>query len=385
MAVKRDYYDVLGVPRNASQEEIKRAYKRLARQYHPDINKSPDAEEKFKEINEAYQVLSDPEKRRQYDLFGHAGVSGVAGGAPGGVRVDVDFSGFPDLTEIFEEFFGFGPKGRTRRRRAERGSDVQVEVTLDFEEAIFGTEKTIEVARWEPCPRCHGTGAEPGTHPMRCPQCGGRGEVQHVQDSFFGRFVRVAVCPRCNGEGMLITTPCQECRGRGVTRRTRRVAVSIPPGVDDGTLVRLTGEGELGRNGGPPGDLYVRVQVRPHPLFKREGKNILLDLPINVAQAALGDEVEIPTIDGGTVKLTIPPGTQYGKTFRLRGKGAPDVRHPNRRGDMLVTVRVVVPKELTPEQRELFKALGKTFERTPSPQDKNFWDKLLDALADVLG
>ncbi len=388
MAVKRDYYEVLGVPRNATQEEIKRAYKRLARQYHPDVNKSPDAEEKFKEINEAYQVLSDPEKRRQYDLFGHAGVGGAAGPTgPGHVRVDFDFGGFPDIAEILEEFFGFSPGTGTgrRRRRAERGSDVQVEVTVDFEEALFGTEKVIEVSRWEPCPRCYGTGAEPGTRPRTCPQCGGRGEVQHVQDSFFGRFVRVVVCPRCNGEGQIITTPCQECGGRKVVRRARRVAVSIPPGVDDGTLIRLSGEGELGRNGGPPGDLYVRVRVRPHPLFRREGKDILLDLPINVAQAALGDEVEIPTVDGTTVTLKIPPGTQYGKTFRIRGKGAPDVHNPHRRGDMLVTVRVVVPRKLTPEQRELFRQLGQTLGKAPSPTDRNFWDKLKDALSDVLG
>lgn len=384
MAAKRDYYEVLGVPRNATQEEIKQAYRRLARQYHPDVNKSPDAEEKFKEINEAYQVLSDPEKRRQYDLFGHAGVTG--GAAQGGARVDFDFTDFPDITEIFEEFFGFPGFGtRRRQRRVERGSDIQVDVTLTFQEAVFGTEKVIEVPRWEPCPRCRGTRTEPGTRPARCPQCGGRGEVQYVQDSLFGRFVRVSVCPRCNGEGVVITTPCQECGGRGVVRRTRKVAVDIPPGVDDGTLVRLKGEGELGRNGGPPGDLYVRVQVQPHPLFKREGKNILLDLPINVAQAALGDEVEIPTIDGTTVKLTIPPGTQYGQTFRIRGKGAPDVRNPNRRGDMLVTVRVVVPKKLTPEQKELFMRLGQTFDRTPSPQDKNFWDKLVDILSDAFG
>ena len=379
MATKRDYYEVLGVPRNASQEDIKRAYKRLARQYHPDINKSPDAEEKFKEINEAYQVLSDPQKRAQYDRFGHAG---VGGGFPG--NVDFDFSGFPDLSEIFEEFFGFNMGGRQRRRRPERGRDLQVDVTITFEEAVFGTEKTLEIPRWEPCPRCHGTGAEPNTSPAVCPQCGGTGQVQQVRQSLLGRFVTVGTCPRCNGEGRIITTPCRECNGRKVVRRTRRVAVNIPPGVDEGTLVRLSGEGELGAYGGPPGDLYVRVHVQPHPLFKREGKNILLDLPINVAQAALGDEVEVPTIDGTTVKLSIPPGTQYGKTFRLRGKGAPDVHNPNRRGDMLVTVRVVVPKKLTPQQKELFQQLGATLGKAPKPDERGFLDRFLDALADAL-
>ena len=381
MAAKRDYYEVLGVPRNATQEEIKKAYKRLARQYHPDVNKSPEAEEKFKEINEAYQVLGDPEKRAQYDRFGRVGT----GGFPG-ANVDFGFGGLgpdiSDLTDLFEEFFGFGP--RRRRPSPERGRDLQVDVTVEFEEAIAGTEQTVTVSRLEPCPRCHGTGAEPGTRPTTCPQCGGRGEVRQVRDSFFGRFVTVTTCPRCNGTGQLIATPCSECGGRRVVRRSRRVAVKIPPGVDDGTMIRLTGEGELGRYGGPPGDLYVRVHVKPHPLFKREGKNILLDLPINIAQAALGDEVEVPTIDGTKVKLTIPPGTQYGKTFRRRGKGVPDVRNPNRRGDMLVTVRVVVPKNLTPKQKELLRELGETLGRVPSPDDRNFLEKMLDAIGDML-
>ena len=382
MTTKRDYYEVLGVSRHATQEEIKRAYKRLARQYHPDLNKSPDAEEKFKEINEAYQVLSDPEKRARYDRFGHAGVGQGAGG------VHVDFGDFPDLTEIFEEIFGFGGFGRSRRgargQRPERGADLQVDVTIDFEEAVFGTEKTIEIARWEPCPHCHGTGAEPGTSPITCPQCGGTGQVQQIRSTFFGRFVTTTTCPRCNGTGEVIPTPCHVCGGRKVVRRKRKVAVHIPPGVDEGTLVRLAGEGELGRNGGPPGDLYVRVHVRPHPIFKREGRDILLDLPINVAQAALGDEVEVPTVDGESVKLTIPPGVQYGKTLRVRGKGVPDVHNPNRRGDMLVTVRVVIPKELTPEQKELFRRLGETLGRAPKPDERGFLDRFLDALADAL-
>lgn len=379
MAAKRDYYEVLGVSRNATQEEIKRAYKRLARQYHPDVNKSPDAEEKFKEINEAYQVLGDPEKRAQYDRFGRVG-GGV--GYPG-PDVDFGFGDFgPDITDLFEELFGFGT--RRRRRSPERGRDIRVDITLEFEEAIFGAEKTISVSRLEPCPRCHGTGAEPGTRPTTCPQCGGRGEVRQVQETFLGRFMSVTTCPRCNGTGTIITTPCRECGGRRVVRRKRQVAVRIPPGVDEGTMVRLTGEGELGRYGGPPGDLYVRVHVKPHPIFKREGKNILLDLPLNVAQAALGDEVEVPTIDGDKVKLTIPPGTQYGKTFRLRGKGVPDVHNPDRRGDMLVTARIVIPKNLTPRQKELLRELGETLGRVPSPDDRNFLEKMLDAIGDIL-
>ncbi len=381
MAAKRDYYEVLGVPRNASQEEIKRAYKRLARQYHPDLNKSPDAEEKFKEINEAYQVLGDPEKRAQYDRFGRVGGTG---GFPG-ADFDVGFGGVEaDISDLLEDLFGFSFGPRRRRRAPERGRDLQVDVTVEFEEAIFGAEKTVTVSRLEPCPRCHGTGAEPGTRPTVCPQCGGRGEVRQVQDSFLGRFVTVTACPRCNGTGQLISNPCTECGGRKMVRRSRRVAVRIPPGVDEGTMIRLTGEGELGRYGGPPGDLYVRVRVKPHPIFKRDGKNILLDLPINIAQAALGDEVEVPTVDGSKVKLSIPPGTQYGKTFRLRGKGAPDVHNPNRRGDMLVTVRVVIPRNLTPRQKELLRELGETLGRVPSPDDRNFLEKMLDAIGDML-
>ncbi len=380
MAVKRDYYEILGVPRNASQEEIKRAYKRLARQYHPDVNKSPEAEERFKEINEAYQVLSDPEKRAQYDHFGRVG------SRPEAAWTDPHIGGFggvgPDITEIFEELFGFGP--RRRRRTPERGRDLQVDITIEFEEAVFGTDKVISVERLEPCPRCHGTGAEPGTGPITCPQCRGQGEVREVRQTFLGRFVTVTPCPRCHGTGTIINTPCQECGGRKIVRRTRQVQVHIPPGVDQGTMIRLTGEGELGQYGGAPGDLYVRVHVKPHPIFKREGKNILLDLPINVAQAALGDEVEIPTVDGNKVKLTIPPGTQYGKTFRLRGKGVPDMRHPNKRGDMLVTVRVVIPKNLTARQKELLRELGKTLGRVPSPDDRNFLEKMLDAIGDIL-
>ncbi|NPA90532.1 MAG: molecular chaperone DnaJ [Chloroflexi bacterium] len=381
MAGTRDYYQILGVPRNASQEEIKRAYRRLARQYHPDVNKDPNAEERFKEINEAYEVLSDPEKRAQYDRFGHVGPSS-GGPRPG------DFGGIPpDIVDLFGDLFGFdfGFGGRRSHPRPERGQDVQVEVTLSFEEAVFGTQRTVEVTRWEPCPRCNGTGMEPGTRPVTCPQCGGTGEVQQIRETFFGRFVTVSTCPRCNGQGVIITTPCQECGGRGMVRRTRQVVVEIPPGVDEGTLIRLAGEGELGRHGGPPGDLYVRVHVQPHPLFKREGQNLLLEVPINVAQAALGDEIEVPALDGSKVKLSIPPGTQPGKVIRLKGHGVPDMRNPNRRGDMLVTVRVVIPKKLTPEQRELFRKLGETLGKTPTPDERNFFEKMLDALGEALG
>ena len=369
MSAKRDYYDVLGVPRNASQEEIKRAYRRLARQYHPDVNKSPDAEAKFKEINEAYQVLSDREKRAMYDRFGTVEAPGFEG------------FGFRDPFEIFEEVFGFdfgfGPRA-ARRRAPQRGADLRYDLTISFKEAAFGCEKELEIPRWETCPTCRGSGAEPGTTPVRCPQCNGTGQVRRAQQSIFGSFVQVTTCNRCDGTGEVITTPCHECRGRKQVQRIRTIAVEIPAGVDDGTRIRLSGEGEPGLYGGPPGNLYVVLHVQPHKYFKRQGNNILLELDINVAQAALGDEVRVPTLDGEET-LIIPAGTQTGDTFRLKGKGVPYLRR-NGRGDQLVTVYVVTPTHLTEEQRELFKELAKTLGREVIPQsEKGLFERLKDA------
>ncbi len=367
MATKRDYYEVLGVPRSASQEEIKRAYRRLARKYHPDVNKSPEAEERFKEINEAYEVLSDPEKRAAYDRYGHAGPP------------DIGFEGwgFRDPFEIFEEVFGFGFRPRPRARHApRRGADLRYDLTLSFEEAVFGCEKEIEVPRYETCPRCHGSGAEPGTTPIRCPQCDGTGEVRRVQQSIFGSFVTVTTCARCGGTGEVIATPCSLCRGRKQVRTVRRIVVNIPAGVDDGTQIRLSGEGEPGEYGGPPGDLYVAVSVKPHPYFRRRDHDLVLELAINVAQAALGDVVMVPTLEGKE-RLVIPPGTQTGKVFRLRGKGVPYLRGDGR-GDLLVIVQVVVPTKLTEEQKRLFKELAKTLGREVIPQKKSFFERLKD-------
>jgi len=373
MSRKRDYYEVLGVSRTASQEEIKKAFRRLARQYHPDVNKDPGAEEIFKEINEAYEVLSDPEKRARYDRFGHAGINGT-GGFP-------DFSGFGfgGLDEIFEDFFGFGMGTRRARQRPRRGADLRYDLTIEFEEAVFGCEKELEVPRDEICPHCRGTGAEPGTQPVRCPQCHGTGEVRRVQQTILGSFVSVTTCPRCGGTGEVVNTPCTHCRGRKVVRVTRRISVKIPPGVDDGTRIRLAGEGEPGEYGGPPGNLYVVLNVKPHPYFRRQNNDIILELGINVAQAALGDEVEVPTLDG-PVKLSIPPGTQTGQVFRLRGKGVPYLRR-NGRGDQLVIINVQIPTRLTERQRELFLELSKTLGREVIPQrEKGFFDKLRDVL-----
>ena len=368
---QRDYYEVLGVPKNASADELKNAFRNLARKYHPDINKEPDSEEKFKEINEAYAVLSDPDKRAAYDRYGHAGLNG-AGGMP-------DFSTI-DFSDIFEEFFGFGgsSKGGRRRNAPKRGADLSYSVTLSFEEAVFGVEKEIEIVRDEVCSTCNGSGAEPGTQPMKCATCGGRGEVRQTRQTFLGSMVQVTTCPTCNGKGETISTPCHTCHGRGLERKNRKKTVPIPAGVDNGTQIRLAGEGQPGSLGGPNGNLFIEIRVKNHQFFKRKDDQILLDLNINIAQAVLGDEITVPTLDGDE-KLMIPAGTQPGKVFTLRGKGVPRLRSSGR-GDQLVVVGVDIPSRLTDEQRELFEALAKTLGTEVSPQEKGFFDKLKEVL-----
>lgn len=370
---QRDYYEILGLQRNASPDEIRSAFRKLARQYHPDVNKSTDAEERFKEIGEAYAVLSDDEKRAAYDRYGHAGVSGM-GGAPDFSSVD-----FMDLSEIFGEFFGFGGGSRGRQRNApRRGQDLNYSLQLTFEESIFGVDKEIDISRDEVCSTCHGTRAEPGTSPSRCATCGGRGEVRQVHQTFLGSMVQVTTCPTCNGTGEVIPTPCHTCRGRGLERKTVRKTVSIPAGVDNGTQLRLAGEGQPGSNGGPNGNLYLEIRVKPHKFFRRRSDDILLDLNINVAQAALGAEIEVPTVDG-PARLVVPAGTQPGKIFNLRGKGAPHVRGSGR-GDQLVVVSVEVPTRLNAEQAKLFEQLAKTLGSEVRPQERSFLDRLREVL-----
>ncbi len=371
---QRDYYEVLGLQRTASTDEIKSAFRQLARKYHPDVNKEADAEERFKEINEAYAVLSDTDKRAAYDRFGHAGVNGMGGaGAP-------DFTNI-DFTDIFEQFFGFGGggSGRTRARNTpRRGADLNMTVTLSFEESVFGIEKEIEFTRDEVCSTCRGTGAEPGTKPVRCQTCEGRGEVRQVRQTFLGSMVQVTTCPTCNGQGEVINTPCPTCHGRGLERKTVRKTVSVPGGVDTGTQIRLAGEGQPGIFGGPNGNLYLEIQVRPHKFFRRKGTDILLDLSINVAQAALGADIEVPTLEGPS-RLTVPAGTQPGRIFTIRGKGVPSLRSSSR-GDQLVVVNVEVPQRLTVEQRQLFEQLAKTLGSEVRPQERSFLDKLKEVL-----
>ncbi len=369
MSAKRDYYEVIGVGRGASADEIRKAYRLLARKYHPDVSSEPDAETRFKEINEAYEVLSDQEKRAAYDRFGHAGVEGSLGG----------FSGFPDFDDIFESFFG-GFTGPGARSGPRSGEDLRASLTLSFEEAVFGAERELEIEQLVVCPTCSGSGAEPGSNPIRCPECVGSGQVRRVRSSLFGSFVNVSTCPRCYGAGQIISNPCHECRGEQRVRAKKRISVSVPPGVDDGTRIRLANEGNAGKDGGPPGHLYVFLSVQPHRYFKRRGNDIYLTLNINMAQAALGDEITVPTLNGDA-QLTIPASTQTGQTFRLKGHGVPYLRRDGR-GDQLVTVFVATPSKLTGDQKQLFRELGKTLGREPIPQEER---GLIDKLKDALG
>ncbi|MCX8126510.1 MAG: molecular chaperone DnaJ [Dehalococcoidia bacterium] len=346
MASVKDYYEILGVPRDASDEDIKRAFRRLAFQYHPDRNKEPGAEERFKQINEAYQVLCDPERRASYDRYGRADIETAGFGG-------FDFGGFGD---IFEAFFGGDDFFQTPR--AQRGNDLQVKLAISFEEAVFGCDKEVEVTRLEVCSGCRGTGAEGGVGRARCSNCGGTGQIKRVQQSIFGRFVQVAPCGRCQGTGSIVIRTCPVCRGSGREKVRRRLIVPVPAGVEDGSRLEMTGEGEAGINGGPRGDLYVVVSVKPHRLFQRDGANIVYELPLNIAQAALGVDIEVPTVDGRPVLLKIPAGVQSGRTFRIKGKGA-YILNSHNRGDQIVVVRVVTPRSLDARQRRLLEELAK--------------------------
>jgi molecular chaperone DnaJ len=369
MTSTRDYYEILSVTRTASAEEIKRSFYKLARQYHPDVNKEPDAAARFKEINEAYQVLSDPDKRASYDRFGKAGVSG---GFEGG------FADVP-LNDIFETIFGAGFGARTRTRRGPQpGAHLKTTLTLEFEEAVFGADKEISVPRLETCGSCKGSGAEPGTTPTRCPQCRGSGEVRRATQSIFGQFINVAPCPRCGGEGEIIAAPCHECGGQKRVQVMRKLVVKVPAGVDEGTQIRLQGEGESGTNGGPSGHLYVQIAIREHPLFERDNQDLLYTLPLNIVQAALGDEVTVPTLDGDEV-LRIPAGTQHGKTFRIKNKGVPNLKRSGR-GDMIVTTRIDVPTHLNEKQKALLREFSRTLNGQTPTEDKGLLDQLKDAI-----
>ncbi len=371
---KRDYYEVLGVARGANEDELKKAYRRLAKQYHPDTNKDTDAEARFIEVNEAYEALSDPQKRSVYDRYGHAGLNG------GGANGFGDFAGFGSINDLFDFFAG--ATGAPRRSEPQRGADIRYELTISFEEAVFGCQKEIELPRWEACSTCRGSGAQPGTSTTRCSACQGKGEIRRVQQSIFGQFVNVTMCERCRGEGKVITTPCEKCRGQGRVRNNRRVVVNIPAGVDDGINVRVTGEGEVSSRGGTPGNLYVILSVKSHPFFKRQGNDIMYELPISFAQAALGDEVEVPTVDGKSTTLKVPAGTQSNRSFRLKGMGVPVV-HSSQRGDQHVIVKVVTPTNLSAEQKRLLEDFARLEKEQSEQNGKNIFRDLFEKTKDV--
>jgi molecular chaperone DnaJ len=348
VATERDYYTVLGVARTASDAEIKRAYRRLAQQWHPDINKDAGADERFKEINEAYQVLSDPTRRQTYDMFGRTGLGGDA---------DAGFAaGFGGFGDIFDAFFG-GAAAGARRGRPQAGADLRYDLRITFEEAIRGVEKEIEFPVLVRCETCDGSGAKPGTSPITCPQCNGRGEVRTTRQTMLGAMVNVTTCPRCRGEGRIVETPCETCHGEGRVEERRKIRVTIPAGIDEGHQIRLSNEGEAGPRGGPAGSLYVAVHVAPHPSLKREGTELIFDASVSIAQAALGTRVSVPTVDGDE-DVEIKPGTQPGTEIRLRGKGVPHLRRPGSRGDLHVFVNVAVPTKLSKRQRELLEELA---------------------------
>jgi len=379
---KKDYYEVLGVDRSASQEEIKKAFRKLARKYHPDMNRDdPSAEERFKEINEAYEVLSDPEKRRQYDTFGHTSQGSTW--KPGGSEAydSGGFGPFGSFDSIFDVFFGGGFRDFSRRRTGpERGRDIYYDLEITLEEAATGLEREIPIRRLKTCDACSGTGAKPGTAPTTCPVCGGSGMVSEIRQTVFGTSAYITTCSRCSGAGTVITDPCKECQGRGRIPETRKVEVKIPPGVDSGVRMRLEGRGEAGVRGGPPGDLYVDITVKPHPVFTRRGNDLLCEQPISIYHAVLGGEIEVPTIDGKKASLGIPEGTQTCTSFRLKGKGMPDIRGRGR-GDQHVKVKVIVPTRLSEKEKELFRELAELRGDLPGdkPGSKNIFEKIKDA------
>ena len=364
---ERDLYEVLGVQRGASDAEIKRAFRKLAQQWHPDVNKDPEAPARFKEASEAYQILSDPDRRQRYDMFGRAGVDGGPAGA--------GFEGFGGFSDIFDAFFGGAATGTARRGRPTPGSDLRYDLRITFEEAVRGTEKEIEFRSLARCDTCSGSGAAPGTEPTTCPQCEGRGEVRTVRQTMLGQMVNVSACPRCRGEGKIVESKCPTCSGEGRVEAKRTLRVTIPAGIDEGHQIRLTNEGEVGPRGGPPGSLYVAVHVTPHPSLRRDGTELYYEARISIAQAALGTTLTVPTVDGEE-EVEIKPGTQPDTSIRLRGKGVPHLRRSGSRGDLHVLVDVEVPRKLSKKQRELLEQFAKESGDTVAGPGGGILDKL---------
>lgn len=375
MATKRDYYDVLGVSKNASPEEIKKAYRQLAKKYHPDVNKEDEnAADKFKEVAEAYEILSDDQKRATYDRFGHDAFDPTKGGAGGFGGFGEGMGGFGD---IFDLLFGNAGGGQRKRTGPQRGSDREVRLDINFEDAVFGMEKDFDIQRVEKCSQCSGSGAEPGSQAKTCTQCQGAGQVRSSQSTPFGRFETVKTCPKCQGEGKIIEKPCTACKGSGKTRKKRTINVRIPAGIDTGSRLRMSGEGEAGINGGPSGDLYITIVVKPHERFTREGYNLICDVEIDFVQAALGAEIDVPLLGGASHKVTIPAGTQPGDVITVKGKGIPHL-HSQRSGELKVIVKIKIPTKLTKKQKELLTAFHEEGEEKAGK--KGIIDKFKDAM-----
>ncbi len=380
MADKRDYYEVLGVDKNASADELKKAYRKLAKKYHPDLNpgdKAKEAEEKFKEASEAYEVLSDSEKRQRYDQFGHAGVDPNAGGYGGG-GFSGGFGGFEDIFDLFGGGFGgFGGSSRRNPNAPVQGDDIHVRLELTFEEACFGKEVEVSVRRKEKCSECKGSGSAKGSSPATCGACGGTGQVRTVQNTMFGQMQSVRPCSKCHGTGKVITNPCPTCSGKGEVLKTVKVKVKIPAGINDGQTLPVREQGNVGKNGGPNGDLLITVSVKPHKIFTRQGFDILCDFPITFVEAALGGEIEVPTIDE-KVSYDIPEGTQSGTVFRLRGRGVPKLYGGGARGDQYVKIIVETPKGLNSEQKDLLRQFGQSVGAGKYSKRKTFFDSMKD-------
>jgi molecular chaperone DnaJ len=359
MATQRDYYDILGVPRGADDEEIKKAFRKQAQQWHPDVNTSAEADVRFKEINEAYQVLSDPQRRQAYDMFGHAAAGGSGGFDPfgqGAGGFSTGAGGFQGFGDLFDTLFGANVGG-ARRPRTPTGADLRYDLRLTFAESIMGAEKEIEFDSFVKCPTCGGNGAEPGTEPITCPKCNGTGELRNVRQTMLGQMINVSVCDRCRGVGKIVETPCHTCHGEGRIHEKRKLRVTIPPGIDDGHQIRLSGEGEAAPRGGSPGNLYVVAHVAAHPQLRRQDTELFYELSLSITQAALGAKVKVPTADGEE-EVEVKPGTQAGSEIRLRGRGVPHLRRAGSRGDVHVLVDVHVPTKLTSKQRELLEQLS---------------------------
>lgn len=367
---KRDYYEVLGLSKGATADEIKKAFRKKAMEYHPDRNPGDkEAEERFKEVNEAYEILSDPTKKDRYDRFGHAGVDPQSGGFGGG------FGGFDDIFgDIFGGFGGFGGS-RARRNGPRKGADIQTRVVLTFEEAAFGLKRDIRITRNDDCPDCGGNGAAPGTERSTCPDCGGSGQISRVSNTPFGQFTNVTTCPRCNGQGTIVSDPCKRCKGSGKIRKEITLSVDIPAGVDNDSVIPLRGQGEPGVNGGPPGDVYIIIKVKSHKIFKRDGADLILEIPITYPQAVLGADIVVPTLTE-RISYKVPPGTQHGTVFRIKGKGLRYVNSNSRYGDLYVKVYIEIPKKLSEDQKDLLRQLEEHYNKGEHEQKRTFMENV---------